>query len=209
MKMNRTLGLGFILYLFLVYATFGLSTIGPSVEGFRQAIAHKDIDKLGMYVDFEALRESIKQQVKSETLYKTAQYSTEMGSMPIGVSEISLAIKLIEDFADAFISRSGVEKLFYLAVNKRVKNEPSAKAQKLLSQLQSKNATSLEEWSVNSLNSLKLIGRSQDGGLFKFVFTFRYYRWVLTDIILDMKDIESPNVVNFIKQFNKELVTGS
>ena len=199
--MKNVLTLGGVFYLLLVYLTYFLYSAGASADGFKQAIRQKDIYQLGQYIDYELLQSSIKKQVKLEVFSEASIYQNERENKPpIGFLEMTLAIKMIEDTIDFYVSREGASTLFNVDESSQ-ENRKDRKIEEYLIQLQSDKFISFKHWRFSSVNSIEAVSYDQVGREYKFVFTFDYRRWVLTDVIIDLRGIDSADVVSFIKKF--------
>lgn len=199
--MRLTLTLGGAFYLLLVYFTYFLYSTGASAEAFKQAVHQKNIHQLDQYVDFEAVKFSVKQQSRIEILSEASAFQKEGGNETlIGYLEMTLAIKLIEDYIDSYITKGGAYKLFQLAKNNPENSAPS-KTKQYLSQLASDQFINFRHWRFTSFNTIEAVSYDQSGREYKFVFTFNALRWVLTDVILNLQDINSKEIVSFIEKF--------
>ena len=199
--MRCTLTLGGFFYLLLVYLTYFLYSTGASAEAFKQAVEQKNIDQLEHYIDLESVRSSIKQQVTIEILSEAPAFQDKGGNETlVGFLEMTLAIKLIENYIDSYITREGVSKLFQLVNNSNEGGELS-KVRSYLTLLQSDQFISFMRWRFTSFNTIEAVSFDQHGREYKFVFTFNALRWVLTDVILSLHDIDSTKIVSFIEKF--------
>jgi hypothetical protein len=200
--MRRALTHGGFFYLLLVYLTYFLYSTGASAEAFKHAVQQKSIDKLDQYIDYEAVQSSIKQQLKIEILSEANTYQGESGNeKPVGFLEMTLAIKIIEDYIDSYITREGTSKLFQLLAQDNNENSKISKTKKYLTQLQSEQFINFRHWRFVSFNSIETMSYDQDGREYKFVFTFDGLRWVITDVIFNLQGIESTKIVSFIERF--------
>ena len=200
--MRRALTLGGFFYLLLVYLTYFLYSTGVSTDAFKQAVQQKSIEQLDQYIDYEAVQSSIKQQLKIEILSEASIYQSKGGNeKPVGFLEMTLAIKMIEDTIDSYITREGSSKLFQWLAKDNHENSKISKAKKYLTQLQSDQFINFRHWHFTSFNSIETMSYDQDGREYKFVFTFDGLRWVITDVILNLQDIDSKKIVSFIEQF--------
>jgi len=200
--MRRALTLGGFFYLLLVYLTYFLYSTGASVDAFKHAVQQKSIEQLDQYIDYEAVQSSIKQQLKIEILSEASIYQSEGGNeKPVDFLEITLAIKIIEDYIDSYITTEGSSKLFQWLAQDNNENSNISKTKKYLTQLQSKQFINFRHWRFVSFNSIETMSYDQDGREYKFVFTFDGLIWVITDVILNLQDIDSKKIVSFIEQF--------
>ena len=200
--MRRALTLGGFFYLLLVYLTYFLYSTGASADAFKHAVQQKSIEQLDQYIDYKAVQSSIKQQLKIEILSEASIYQSEGGNeKPVGFLEMTLAIKMIEDYRDSYITREGSSKLFQWLAKDNHENSKLSKAKKYLTQLQSDQFINFRHWHFTSFNSIETMSYDQDGRQHKLVFTFDGLRWVITDVILNLQDIDSKKIVSFIEQF--------
>lgn len=200
--MRRALTLGGFFYLLLVYLTYFLYSTGVSTDAFKQAVQQKSIEQLDQYIDYEAVQSSIKQQLKIEILSEASVYQSKgENEKPVSFLEMTLAIKIIEDYIDSYITREGSSKLFQWLAKDNHENSKISKAKKYLTQLQSDQFINFRHWHFTSFNSIETMSYDQDGREYKFVFTFDGLRWVITDVILNLQDIDSKKIVSFIEQF--------
>jgi hypothetical protein len=199
--MNHPLRVGGVFYLLLVYLTYFLYSTGASADGFKQAIQQKNSDQLDQYIDYESLQSSIKQQIKLEIFSKAFIDQNEReNETSIDILEVTLAIKLTEDYIDSYVSSEGALKLFQVAKNNQ-ENKKDRKTKEYLTQLQSDKFMNFRHWRFRSVNSIEAVSYDQVGREYKFVFTFDYLRWVLTDVIVNLDGIDSSHVVSFLKKF--------
>lgn len=195
--MKNALTVGGAIYLLLVYLTYFLYSTGVSADGFKQAIQQKNIDQLDQYIDYKLLQSSIKRQVKLEIFSESSSYQNEPeNETPIGFLEMTLAIKMTEDTIDFYVSREGALKLFQ-------ESRKDQNTKEYLTQLQSDKFMNFRHWRFRSVNSIEAVSYDQNGREYKFVFTFDYLRWVLTDVIVNLQGIDSTQVVSFIKKFRE------
>ena len=200
--MRRALTLGGFFYLLLVYLTYFLYSTGASADAFKHAVQQKSIEQLDQYIDYEAVQSSIKQQLKIEILSEASVYQSKSeNEKPVGFLEMTLAIKIIEDYTGSYITREGSSKLFQWLAKDNHENSKISKAKKYLTQLQSDQFINFRHWHFTSFNSIETMSYDQDGREYKFVFTFDGLRWVITDVILNLQDIDSKKIVSFIEQF--------
>ena len=200
--MRRALTLGGFFYLLLVYLTYFLYSTGVSTDAFKQAVQQKSIEQLDQYIDYKAVQSSIKQQLKIKILSEASVYQSKgENEKPVSFLEMTLAIKIIEDYIDSYITTEGSSKLFQWLAKDNHENSKISKAKKYLTQLQSDQFINFRHWHFTSFNSIETMSYDQDGREYKFVFTFDGLRWVITDVILNLQDIDSKKIVSFIEQF--------
>ena len=200
--MRRALTLGGFFYLLLVYLTYFLYSTGASADAFKHAVQQKSIEQLDQYIDYKAVQSSIKQQLKIKILSEASVYQSKgENEKPVSFLEMTLAIKIIEDYIDSYITREGSSKLFQWLAKDNHENSKLSKAKKYLTQLQSDQFINFRHWHFTSFNSIETMSYDQDGREYKFVFTFDGLRWVITDVILNLQDIDSKKIVSFIEQF--------
>jgi hypothetical protein len=199
--MRNAQTLGGVVYLLLVYLTYFLYSTGVSANGFKQAIQQKNIDQLDQYIDYESLQSSIKQQLKLEIFSKAYSYQNKQANgTSIEILEMTLAINLVEDYIDSYVSREGASKLFQVVKNNQ-ENRKHRKTKEYLTQLRSDKFINFKNWRFRSVNSIEAVSYDQVGREYKFVFTFDFLRWELTDVIINLNGIDSIQVVSFIKKF--------
>ncbi len=200
--MRRALKLGGFFYLLLVYLTYFLYSTGASADAFKHAVQQKSIEQLDQYIDYKAVQSSIKQQLKIKILSEASVYQSKgENEKPVSFLEMTLAIKIIEDYIDSYITREGSSKLFQWLAKDNHENSKISKAKKYLTQLQSDQFINFRHWHFTSFNSIETMSYDQDGREYKLVFTFDGLRWVITDVILNLQDIDSKKIVSFIEQF--------
>ncbi len=206
--MTRVSALGLLLYVFLVYVTFALFSIGYSTESVRTALTHKDVDALLRFVDLESVRESIRGQLKSSLLSTAQSYSSaeSNGAGPLGVRETALALELTDDVLDFHLSREGVRRYFTSLEAGSNVADPTAShtpAGRVFRELKSDNLIDIDGLAMRSPVSFIARGYDSAGRSFGFIFSFRGYRWVMTEVILDEGAIDKPSVVEFIQSFGR------
>jgi hypothetical protein len=203
---TRVSAFGLLLYGFFVYATFALFSIGYSTESFRTAFLNKDVSSLLRFVDLVAVRESVRGQLKS-SLVSTAQNYSPHGSRTgsLGVRETALALNLTDDVLDINLSQEGVRKYFTsLEMAESVELTPApGPAGRIFRELKSGNLIDIDGISMLSPLSFMVQGSDSAGRSFGFVFCFRWYRWVMTEVILDEDAIDKQSVVEFIQSFGQ------
>jgi hypothetical protein len=200
--MRRALTLGGFFYLLLVYLTYFLYSTGASADAFKHAVQQKSIEQLDQYIDYKAVQSSIKQQLKIKILSEASVYQSKgENEKPVSFLEMTQAIKIIEDYIDSYITREGSSKLFQWLAKDNHENSKISKAKKYLTQLQSDQFINFRHWHFTLFNSIETMSYDQDGREYKLVFTFDGLRWVITDVILNLQDIDSKKIVSFIEQF--------
>ncbi len=207
--MTRVGALGLLLYVLLVYVTFALFSIGYSTQSVRTALLHKDVYSLLRFVDLVSVRESIRGQLKSSLLSTAQSYSPAEGggADSVGVREIALALELIDDVLDFHLSKEGVRKYFTSLEGEPVSAAPRVSrtpVSRVFHALESGNLIGIEGLSMLSPVSFIAQGSDSAGRSFGFVFSFRGYRWVMTEVILDEGAIDKQSVVEFIQSFGRD-----
>jgi len=207
--MTRVSALGLLLYVFLVYVTFALFSIGYSTESVRTALLHKDVHALLRFVDLVSVREGIRGQLKSSLLSTAQSYSPaeSNGAGSLGVRETALALELTDDVLDFHLSSEGVRRYFAsLEVESNVADPMASHtpAGRVFRELKSDNLIDIDGLSMLSPVSFIAQGYDSAGRSFGFVFSFRWYRWVMTEVILDEGAIDKQSVVEFIQSFGRD-----
>lgn len=205
--MTRVSAFGLLLYGFLVYATFALFSIGYSTESVRTALLNKDDSSLLRFVDLVAVRESVRRQLKSSLVSTAQSYSPPEGSRTdsLGVRETALALDLTDDVLDYHLSQEGVRK-YFTSLETADSAEPTpapGPAGRIFRELKSGNLIDIDGISMLSPLSFIVQGSDSAGRSFGFVFCFRWYRWVMTEVILDEDAIDKQSVVEFIQSFGQ------
>ena len=162
---------------------------------------------LGNYIDFKSIQHSLKVQLKTELILKAGEHKKESGlSRDLLIAEVADAGRLLEDFIDSFVSTAGLTRLFLIDSSTSGQSQ-LIDARKHVSVLQSDKFIGMGDIEYHSFMTVRLKGVSVSGKSHQFVFTFRYLRWVLTDIIVDLTDVDNNKVINFINKFQlvKEL----
>ncbi len=200
-KDRKIIVLGLIAYLLCVYVTYILYSPKISVTAIEQALQQKNVEKLDYYIDYSSIQQGLIAQLKTELILKASQRSGQLDATdPITVAKVSYATKVVEDFVHLFFSSNGLSRLFELGESQS-ENEITVSAKKYISNLQSPSFIDFDGFEFISLNSIYVKGESLDGKQHHFIFTFRYTRWVMTDILMDLRSIDSKKVVSFIQSF--------
>jgi hypothetical protein len=194
--------LGIPIYLLLIYFIFAFISVNGSVDGLRLAIKQKNIDTIDTYVDFDSIRQSWKHQIKLEILFRSSLNNREgNGPKNVSLDDYVIASHLIEDFIDLYVSRAGLKKLFLLIERRHASNNES-KASKVYGVLNSKKFINRHNSEFTSWNKMKINGYDANGREYELVFTFNFYRWILTDIFVDLKTVDQEKVIKFIKSLH-------
>jgi len=200
--MRRALTISVFFYFLLIYFTYFLYSTGASADAFKHAVQQRNIDKLDQYIDYEAVQSSIKQQFKIEMLSETSIYqSGGWNQNSISFLEMTLAIKMVEEYINSYITREGFSKLFQLLAKDNIENSKISKAKKYLAQLESDQFINFRHWRFTSFNSIETTSHDKDGREYKFVLTFDGLRWVITDVSFNLQGVDSMKIVSFIEQF--------
>ena len=203
-KIKEYLSIGTVVYIACVYFAYILYAPTIAVDALRQALQQKDAELLAKYIDFEQVRTSLKTQIKTQLILKASELHQGAGkSSDRLITEVAEAVKLVEDFVDSFLSKQGVAWFFKLETASPV--EPGAvEAEKYVSQLQSKRVIGFDDVEFHSFRSIQLNGMTDQGKQLKLVLTFRYLRWVLTEVKLDLHDVDNAKVIKFINMFHPD-----
>ena len=194
--------LGIAIYLLLIYFIFAFMSVNGSVEGLRLAIKQKNIDTIDTYVDFDSIRQSWKHQIKREILFRSSLKNRERnGPENVSLDDYVIASYLVEGFIDLYASRAGLKKLFMLIERHHASNNEE-KASEVYGVLNSKKFINRHNSEFTSWNKLKINGYDANGRKYELVFTFNFYRWILTDILVDLKTVEQEKVIKLIKSLH-------
>lgn len=205
MQKGRTVaGIGLIIYVLCFYLTFFLYAPNVSVNAIKQALQQKDAELLEDYIDFRAIQNSVKAQIKAEIFLNASgrRYQSEVAK-PLLMTEVSSAIKMVEDFIELFLSKEGFTRLFEMDGGP-LNTSTAINARKLISELQAEAFIESGDFEFTSYRTIKVRGYNSDNGKeHTFIFTFRYLRWVLTDIIIALDNLENRKVIKFINKFQQ------
>ena len=204
-KIKEYFGVGPVAYVLCVYFAYILYAPTIAVDALRQAVQQKDTELLANYIDFESVRESVKRQIKTELILKASEQHQETGkSSDRLITEVSEAVKLVEDFVDSFLSKEGLARVFTSQEDTSPKSGTPG-SEKYVSLLQSKNVIGLDDVEFHSFGSIQLNGFTDQGSQLKFILSFRYLRWVLTEVKLDLHDVDNAKIVKFINMFHQDV----
>lgn len=202
--MLKSTYLGIAIYILLLYLMIVFVSATGSIEALRVAIQQKNADDVDTYVDFDSLRESWKRQVKLELFSESSVRSgSEVEDQQGGFRDVILASNLIENFIDTYVSKAGLLLLFR-SLEKRDNDSGESKANKLYLELGSENFVNRNDVEFVSWNKLKIRGYDSSDREYVLEFTLRYHRWILTDIVFDLRYVEPHHVKNFLKLLRKE-----
>lgn len=202
--MLKSTYLGIAIYILLLYLMIVFVSATGSIEALRVAIQQKNADDVDTYVDFDSLRESWKRQVKLELFSESSVRSgSEVEDQQGGFRDVILASNLIENFIDTYVSKAGLLLLFR-SLEKRDNDSGESKANKLYLELGSEKFVNRNDVEFVSWNKLKIRGYDSSDREYVLEFTLRYHRWILTDIVFDLRYVEPHHVKNFLKLLRKE-----
>jgi len=202
--MLKSTHLGIAIYLLLFCLIVVLLSATGSVEALKVAIQQKNVDTIDTYVDFDSLRKSWKQQVKIELFLKSSLHNRNgAGVEYVDLGESILASNLIEDFIDIYVSKAGLFRLFRI-IERRNGDSNESKANRLFHVLSSEKFINRNDMEIVSWNKFKIKGYDASDRKYVLEFTLTYYRWILTDIVFDLRYIEQDQVINFIKSLQKK-----
>jgi hypothetical protein len=201
-SINRSTLLGVLVYFILVLVCIFLFTASKSAIGLRNAIELRDTDLMMKYISVTSIQKSIGAQLSSKLLDTSVRMNSELSDSDLGLEEISLALNVISNYAETYISKVGIEKLFELSSAQQTVLEDN-KVSRVYETLKSKNFIANSSLQFISLLKLKASGVDNSNREYKFIFEFKTYRWVLTDILLDMKSISTQDIVDYLSRFSE------
>lgn len=182
-----------ILLLVVLLALGGYVAAGPylAIRGISQAIEQQDAGRLKKYVDFAAVRVSLKAQI-NDYLVRKAGVDTQ--SNPLGGFALALADSVTGRGVDAMVTPSGIgtllqgNSLWNRALGNTVDGDAYGKPKPVDNPL--KNA----EHRYRSASRFEAIVRDPAGKLTIFVFSREGITWKLTDIRLPLQspDAQAP-----------------
>jgi len=199
--MRRVVNIGTVTYALCLYLTFFLYSPTISIHAIQEAMQLKDAELLEEYVDFSAVQNSIKAQLKSELILKAAEHESQTElSNPLLMAELAYATKMVEEFIELFLSRDGLSRLFAMSSDNR-SGPIAVDAQRFVSSLRSERFIGQGDFEFKALRTIQVKGYDEHGKELKFILTFRYARWILTGVILDLRHSNSKNIMNFISNY--------
>ena len=202
--MLKSTYVGIAIYILLLYLMIVFISATGSIEALRVAIEQKNADDVDTYVDFDSLRESWKRQVKLELFSESSVRSgSEAEDQQGGFRDVILASNLLENFIDTYVSRAGLLLLFR-SLEKRDTGSGESRANKLYLELSSEKFVNRNDVEFVSWNKLKIRGYDSSDRQYVLEFTLSYHRWILTDIVLDLRSVEPEHVKNFLQLLRKE-----
>lgn len=202
--MLKSTYLGIAIYILLLYLMIVFISATGSIEALRVAIKQKDADAADTYVDFDSLRESWKRQVKLELFSGSSLHSgSEVEGEHAGFRDVILASNLMENFIDTYVSKAGLSLLFR-SLEKRDTDSGESKANKLYLELSSEKFVDRNNLEFISWNKLRIRGYDSSDREYVLEFRLSYHRWILTDIVFDLRSVEPHDVKNFLKLLQKE-----
>ncbi len=201
LKDKKVIVFGLLAYFLCLYITFIFYSPVFSINTIKQAFKQQNVDILDDYIDFNSIRSSVVAQLKAELILKASEHNSQSEEPhPQFMAKVSHSIKMVEDFSELLFSKKGLSRLFQMAEDSSQEPE-SLYSKKYVSSLQSESFMSNDEFELKSLGTIEVNGYSHSGKLHRLIFTFRYTRWILTDIIFDLRDADSKDIVSFIKGF--------
>lgn len=203
-KGRKAASIGVIIYILCAYLAFFLYSPRLSVNEIKQALQQKDAELLDDYIDFRAIQNSLKAQIKAEIILNASEQINQFEvAKPLLMTEVSYAIRMVEDFIELFISKEGFSRLFKMDA-KSLNNGKATDARKLVYGLQSEAFIESDSFEFTSYRTIQVRGYSGSGKQHEFIFTFRYVKWVLTDINIGMGSVDNKKVIKFIQKFQQE-----
>jgi hypothetical protein len=197
---NSTL-LGVVIYFVLVLVCIFLFTASKSAVELQNAIELRDADLAMRYLSIKSIQKSISDQLSSKLLDTSVKMNSELSDSDLGLAEISLALNVINHYTETYISRAGIEQMFQLSSNLETMPENN-KVSRIYSSLKSKNFIAGSSLQFISPLKLKASGRDNSNREYKFIFELKSYRWVLTDILLDMNSISTQDIIDYLSRFS-------
>ena len=175
-----------------------------SVDALKVAIKEKNVDAIDTYVDFDSIRESWKRQVKLELFSATSSRNGNGLEEKYGnLGRMIFASNLIENFIDTYVSKSGLL-LMFRSMDKHNASSGESKAKQLYRELSSEKFVNRHNVEFVSWNKFKIKGYDSTDREYVLEFTLNYYRWILTDVVLDLRDVEPDQIEDFLKLIQEE-----
>ncbi len=198
LKLNSR-NLAIVSYLFAIFVVYFLYSPNIAINAIKSSIQNKDVEILDNYVDFGSIHQSINEQIKTELIFRALSQKNQTNtSNQLLMIEVSRVIQMVEDFTGAILSKDGLNRVFQSS-----KVSKKRASLNYLENIKSKNFVG-EDLSMGSFGEILLNGKSLNGRPFQMSFKFRYFRWVLTGINIDLSDITNREVVLFIRQFQQD-----
>jgi len=203
LKDKKTIILGSIAYALCIYLTYILYSPTISRNVIKQSLQQMDVDDLDVYVDFPAIKNSLKNQLKTELILKASKKKENSKlSNQLLMEMISDATRMVEEFVELFVSQNGLSRLFEMDAEYSNSTQTSA-ARKAVSTLQLVTKSHDNDFTVLSFNKIQIKAETGNEVEHHFIFTFRYFRWVLTDIVIDLRNVDDKKIIDFISLFQK------
>ncbi|MFT7675667.1 MAG: hypothetical protein ACI845_004094 [Gammaproteobacteria bacterium] len=200
-SINKSTLLGVVIYFVLVLVCIFLFTASKSAVELQNAIELRDADLAMRYLSIKSIQKSISDQLSSKLLDTSVKMNSELSDSDLGLAEISLALNVINHYTETYISRAGIEQMFQLSSNLETMPENN-KVSRIYSSLKSKNFIAGSSLQFISPLKLKASGRDNSNREYKFIFELKSYRWVLTDILLDMNSISTQDIIDYLSRFS-------
>jgi UDP-GlcNAc:undecaprenyl-phosphate/decaprenyl-phosphate GlcNAc-1-phosphate transferase len=203
-KLKKRVSLGMTAFFLSMYIAFFLYSPNITVNAIKQSMQQKKTDGIENYIDFTAIQHSLKAQLKAELILKASDKKTKTEiANPFFMAMISESTKMVEDFIELFISKNGLSRLFEMDMEHSISPQ-ATEARKVISVLRSVTNFNSNDTKFLSYNTIQLKVGSNNGSEHSLVFTFKYFRWVLTDIIIDLRDVDDKKIINFISYFQQD-----
>jgi len=202
-RVKEIVGIGTIVYILCLYLAFILYSPTIAFNAIREAIQLKDAASLERYVDFKSVQDSVKLQIKTELILNASRVQKESGqSSQQLINEVAAASSLVDDFIDSFVSQEGLSRLFKIDLEQSKKSRP-IDTEKYVSMLQSEEFIGQGDFNYLTFGTIQMSGYTDQGNELKFIFAFRYLKWVLTDIRIDLGNVENQKIVQFMNNFRQ------
>ncbi len=165
----------------LVISFAGYAVAGPfiSMNAIKSGIEQKDSERLSENIDFQALRQNLKDQFNAQMM--TGAF-TELDSNPFGVLAVGLASKLVDGMVDGFITPSGLAALMSGETPAKGKADQSGTQKPIESQKLFENA----HFGFDSTRKFSIRVPNDKGEEIQFLLTRSGLDWRLSNIIIPM-----------------------
>ncbi len=194
---------GLLVYIFCWYLVYFFYSPVLTINEIESALKQKNADLLDEYIDFNTLQHSVITQLKTDLIFKATEKKQLNGiADPQFVTNITYTNKLVEDVIKLFLSKHGISRLFDMSEINSV-TPSTIRARNFISGLQSEFFIQNNSVEFKSFGTIEINGLNENGMQHKFILTFRYFRWFLTDIILDLQKVDDQKVIEFISHFNE------
>ena len=167
-----------------------------SIEKLKLGLKLKNIDIVELYVDFDSIQESWKQQIKFEVIDQ-ASFNTGTDTNQINLNQLTLASNLIEEYTDLYISRAGLAKLFSALEGPKPETDQTTTS-RIYTFLSASKFIDPKNIELTSWDKLEIEGYDSKGRKYTLTFTFNFYRWIVTDITFDMSNIYKKEFIEFV-----------